>query len=69
MKLVISQKMIHEQRILYKNAKHVPLDLRPKKTHALRLKLKKEQRMKKTLRQKKRSIHFPKRIYAIKQSE
>lgn len=50
----------------YENKRFKPLDLRPKKTRAIRRRLTKEQINKKTERQLKRERAFPKRKYAIK---
>lgn len=53
-------------RELYKGKKHLPLDLRPKKTRAIRRRLTKEEASLKTLKQIKREAAFPKRKYAVK---
>lgn len=45
---------------------YLPLDLRPKKTRAIRRKLTAEQRFKKTERQKKKTAAWPQRRYAVK---
>lgn len=50
----------------YAGSKYKPLDLRPKKTRAIRRRLTKEQASKKTLRQIKKDRAFPMRKYAIK---
>jgi large subunit ribosomal protein L35e len=50
----------------YSTFKHKPLDLRPKKTRAIRRRLTKEQINKKTLRQAKKDRAFPMRKYAVK---
>jgi large subunit ribosomal protein L35e len=50
----------------YKNSKHVPLDLRPKKTRAIRRRLTEEQLNKKTKKQQRLSYVFPQRTYALK---
>jgi large subunit ribosomal protein L35e len=50
----------------YDGKKYKPLDLRPKKTRALRRALTKEQLSKKTLRSVKRERAFPPRKYAVK---
>ncbi|KAJ6745916.1 60S RIBOSOMAL PROTEIN L35-LIKE [Salix koriyanagi] len=44
----------------------LPLDLRPKKTRAIRRRLTKHQASLKTKREEKREIYFPMRKYAIK---
>ncbi|KAH7537303.1 large ribosomal subunit protein uL29 [Ziziphus jujuba] len=63
---VISQKQKSALREAYKNKKYMPLDLRPKKTRAIRRRLTKHQASLKTEREKKREMYFPKRKYAIK---
>ncbi|CAK9176536.1 unnamed protein product [Ilex paraguariensis] len=63
---VISQKQKAALREAYKNKKYLPLDLRPKKTRAIRRRLTKHQASLKTEREKKREMYFPMRKYAIK---
>ncbi|KAJ7971333.1 60S ribosomal protein L35 [Quillaja saponaria] len=63
---VISQKQKSALREAYKNKKYLPLDLRPKKTRAIRRRLTKHQASLKTEREKKRELYFPLRKYAIK---
>ncbi|RZR73038.1 hypothetical protein BHM03_00019449, partial [Ensete ventricosum] len=63
---VISQKQKTALREVYKKKKHIPLDLRPKKTRAIRRRLTKHQESLKTERQKKKELYFPTRKYAIK---
>ncbi|EYU36606.1 hypothetical protein ABFS83_14G283200 [Erythranthe nasuta] len=63
---VISQKQKSALREVYKNKKYVPLDLRPKKTRAIRRRLTKHQASLKTEKQKKKDMYFPLRKYAIK---
>ncbi|KAK1682630.1 hypothetical protein QYE76_043478 [Lolium multiflorum] len=62
---VISQKQKSALREAYKN-KRLPLDLRAKKTRAIRRRLTKHQVSLKTEREKKREKYFPMRKYAIK---
>ncbi|KAI6105584.1 ribosomal protein L35 [Pisolithus sp. B1] len=50
----------------YKNKKYLPLDLRPKKTRAIRRRLTKHEASLKTVKQRKKDIHFPIRKYAVK---
>lgn len=50
----------------YVGKKYKPLDLRPKKTRAIRRALTKQQLSKKTARQLKREKAFPPRKYAVK---
>ena len=45
--------------------KHIPLDLRPKKTRAMRRKLTKFENKLVTLKQLKRKLNFPKRKFAV----
>ncbi|KAH9077100.1 60S ribosomal protein L35 [Lactarius deliciosus] len=63
---VTNQKARQNLREYYKNKKYLPLDLRPKKTRAIRRRLTKHEKSLKTLKQRKKDIHFPKRKYAIK---
>ncbi|KAK8628934.1 hypothetical protein V6N13_077796 [Hibiscus sabdariffa] len=63
---VISQKQKAALREAYKKKKFLPLDLRPKKTRAIRRRLTKNQLSLKTEREKKREMYFPMRKYAIK---
>ncbi|KAK8552810.1 hypothetical protein V6N12_041384 [Hibiscus sabdariffa] len=58
---VISQKQKAALREAYKKKKFLPLDLRPKKTRAIRRKLTKHQASLKTEREKKREMYFPMR--------
>ncbi|KAI0216889.1 60S ribosomal protein L35, L29 [Massospora cicadina] len=53
-------------RELYKGKKYQPLDIRPKKTRAIRRQLTKEELKLKTLKQRKRERYFTARKYAIK---
>ncbi|KAF8272061.1 ribosomal protein L35 [Lactarius quietus] len=64
---VTNQKARQNLREYYKKKKYLPLDLRPKKTRAIRRRLTKHERSLKTLKQRKKDIHFPKRKYAIKE--
>ncbi|CAI9273515.1 unnamed protein product [Lactuca saligna] len=63
---VISQTQKSALREAYKNKKYLPLDLRPKKTRAIRRRLTKHQVSLKTEREKKKEKYFPLRKYAIK---
>ncbi|KAH8504710.1 hypothetical protein H0E87_012086 [Populus deltoides] len=58
---VISQKQKAALREAYKNKKFLPLDLRPKKTRAIRRRLTKHQASLKTKREEKREMYFPMR--------
>ncbi|EJD48399.1 60S ribosomal protein L35 [Auricularia subglabra TFB-10046 SS5] len=53
-------------REFYKNKKYLPLDLRYKKTRAIRRRLTKHEKALKTEKQHKKDIHFPLRKYAVK---
>ncbi len=64
---VISQKQRENLRKLYNRKKFKPLDLRHKKTRAIRRELSKHERSRKTLRQMKRDSRHPPRVYAVKQ--
>eukprot|EP00249_Psilotum_nudum_P026987 c34190_g1_i1 orf=309-680(-) len=63
---VLSQNQKAALRAAFKNSKRLPLDLRPKKTRAIRRRLTKHQASMKTERQKKRETYFPLRKYAVK---
>jgi len=65
-KTVINQKQRDEIRKFYQGKKYVPLDMRAKKTRAIRRRLSKFEAGKKTLKQAKRDMHFPKSKFAIK---
>ncbi|KAK7279426.1 hypothetical protein RJT34_24479 [Clitoria ternatea] len=56
---VISQKQKAALRDAYKKKKYLPLDLRPKKTRAIRRRLTKHQASLKTEREKKKELYFP----------
>ena len=55
-----------ELRKYYENRKYIPLDMRPKKTRAIRKKLTKAQASKMTVKAAKKAKHFPLRKYAIR---
>ena len=65
---VINTTQRSQLRIFYKGKKHIPLDLRPKQTRAMRRRLTKEEASRVTAKQKKRQRHFPVRNFAIKVS-
>lgn len=50
----------------YKGKKYAPLDLRSKKTRAIRRRMTKHEATRKTEREVKRARHFPQRKYAVK---
>ena len=63
---VINQTQKTELRKFYKDKDLMPLDLRFKKTRAIRKSLTKEQKSLKTEKQRKKDKHFPLRKYAVK---
>lgn len=63
---VINQTRKGELRKFYAGKKYVPIDLRAKKTRALRRALTKHEANAVTERQKKKQTHFPQRRYAVK---
>jgi large subunit ribosomal protein L35e len=62
--------MSHNQReqlrVFYKGKKYIPLDIRAKKTRAIRRQLTAHEAGQKTLKQQKKDIHFPIRKFAVK---
>mmetsp|Transcript_13508 Transcript_13508/g.29268 ORF Transcript_13508/g.29268 Transcript_13508/m.29268 type:complete len:124 (+) Transcript_13508:66-437(+) len=62
---VFNQKAKTEARKAYKGKKYQPLDLRPKKTRAIRRALKTEQKCMKTPKQKSKTSNFPMRRFAV----
>eukprot|EP00908_Phaeocystis_cordata_P009183 Transcript_19923.p2 GENE.Transcript_19923~~Transcript_19923.p2 ORF type:complete len:124 (-),score=52.97 Transcript_19923:157-528(-) len=63
---VINQTQKSQLRLFYKDKKLLPLDLRTKKTRAIRRALTKDEKGAKTTRQMKKDKHFPLRKYAVK---
>jgi len=63
---VISQTQKATLREAYSKKKYMPLDLRPKKTRAIRRRLTKHQASMKTEKQKKKEAYFPMRKFAVK---
>ncbi|KAK7470647.1 60S ribosomal protein L35, L29 [Stygiomarasmius scandens] len=63
---VMNQKARQNLREYYKNKKYLPLDLRPKRTRAIRRRLTKHEKSLKTLKQTKKDQNFPIRKYAVK---
>ncbi|GBF67006.1 60S ribosomal protein L35 [Trichophyton mentagrophytes] len=63
---VINANQRSQLRLFYKNKKYLPLDLRAKKTRAIRRRLTAHQASLKTEKQKKKEMHFPQRKYAVK---
>merc|ERR1712023_37682 len=64
---VINQTQKDALRQFYSELKYAPLDLRVKKTRAIRRRLTKHQRELKTPREQKRAALFPRRKYAVQQ--
>lgn len=62
---VISQTQRKALRGYYKNKKFLPLDLRPKKTRAIRRRLTKHELSLKTIRSVKKAQAFPMRKFAV----
>lgn len=63
---VINANQRAQLRIFYKGKKYKPLDLRPKKTRAIRRRLTSHEARLVTEKQKKKEMHFPQRKFAIK---
>jgi len=63
---VYNQKGKEAMRVKFAEAKHLPLNLRQKKTRAIRRRLTKEQASKVTLKAKKKMQNFPQRWFAVK---
>merc|ERR1711860_320911 len=64
--IVMNQKQKENLRKLYKNKKYVPIDLRAKKTRAMRKGLTAHEKTLKTAKEQRRLRAFPARTYAIK---
>ncbi|ORX49507.1 putative ribosomal protein L35 [Hesseltinella vesiculosa] len=63
---VINQTQREQLRLFYQKKKYTPLDLRVKKTRAMRRALTPFERSLKTLKQHKKEQAFPQRKYAVK---
>ena len=63
---VINYNQRNNLRKLYAGRKYKPLDLRKKKTRAVRRALTKKERNCKTARQRRREMYYPLRVYAVK---
>ncbi|KAF9907199.1 60S ribosomal protein L35, partial [Lobosporangium transversale] len=63
---VITQTQRAQLRIFYQKKNFLPLDLRVKKTRAIRRRLTKHEASRKTVKQQKKDTHFPLRKYAVK---
>merc|ERR1711915_721613 len=64
--IVMHQKQKENLRKLYRGKKYKPLDLRPKKTRAIRKALTPHEKNLKTAREMKRIRSFPQRRFAVK---
>ncbi|KAF8534382.1 ribosomal L29 protein-domain-containing protein [Trichophaea hybrida] len=63
---ILNSKQRQQLRLFYKAKKYTPLDLRAKKTRAIRRRLNKHEASLKTEKAKKKATYFPKRKFAIK---
>ncbi|KLU84196.1 60S ribosomal protein L35 [Magnaporthiopsis poae ATCC 64411] len=63
---VINLKQRSQLRLFYKNKPYLPLDLRAKKTRAIRRQLSKEDASRVLEKTRKRQQHFPQRTYFVK---
>ncbi|KAH0539543.1 60S ribosomal protein L35 [Cotesia glomerata] len=64
--IIINQKQKENLRLLYTNKKWKPLDLRPKKTRAIRRRLTTHQENAKTLKETRKLSKWPQRKFAVK---
>merc|ERR1712203_663700 len=64
--IVMHQKQKENLRKLYKNKKYIPLDLRPKKTRAIRKALTSHEKSLKTRKEERTLRKFPARKFAVK---
>ncbi|KAM0684473.1 60S ribosomal protein L35 [Mitosporidium daphniae] len=62
---VIQQQQRSEMKAFYAGKKYKPLDIRPKKTRAIRRRMTKSEINKKTERQRKKAAHFPKANFVV----
>ena len=63
---VLNQTQKHELHKFFANRKFKPLDLRQKKTRAIRRRLRPSEKNAQTVGMKKRAMHFPKRKFAVR---
>jgi large subunit ribosomal protein L35e len=63
---VINQTQREQLRLFYQKKKFTPLDLRVKKTRAMRRALTPFERSLKTVKEQKKALAFPARKYAVK---
>lgn len=64
--IVMHQKQKENLRKFYRNKKFKPLDLRPKKTRAIRRQLTKHEQKLKTRKELRKMSAFPPRVFAVK---
>ncbi|KAK0096679.1 hypothetical protein PV326_004758 [Microctonus aethiopoides] len=64
--IIMHQKQKENLRLLYKNKKYKPLDLRPKKTRAIRRKLTPFQANRRPLKEVRKMTVWPMRKFAVK---
>merc|ERR1712234_30870 len=64
--IVMHQKQKENLRKFYKNKKYIPLDLRPKKTRAIRKALTEHEKSLKTRKEERTLRRFPMRKFAVK---
>ena len=63
---ISTEKSRADLKVSLKNAKRLPLDMRPKLTRAMRRRLSKDEARKVTLRQHKKNIHFSNIKFAVR---
>ena len=63
---IVNAKQRAQLRLFYKGKKYTPLDLRPKKTRAIRRRLSEKDASRVLEKTKKRQQHFPQRTFAVK---
>ncbi|KAH7375966.1 60S ribosomal protein L35 [Plectosphaerella cucumerina] len=63
---IINAKQREQLRLFYKGKKYAPLDLRAKQTRAIRRRLSKHDAERVTEKERKKTLHFPQRKYAVK---
>ena len=63
---VIRQNQLKNLRVAFAGKKYIPIDLRPKKTRAIRRRLTAEEAGAKTAKMAKKDSYFPNRKYSIK---
>lgn len=64
--IVMNTKVKDNLRKLYKGKKYKPIDLRPKKTRAIRRALSTKDASRKTLKEIRKNAKYPQRKYAVK---